>query len=337
VALMLRQLRGRLLVGLLIGVVVVAALVIVSDASALARALEDFNWWLLPLVLALALGNYALRFVKWQYYLRLLDVTSLSLRDSMLIFVAGFTMAMTPGKVGELLKAYLVRVRTGAPLARTAPIIAAERITDGCAMLGLAVVGLTTYRHGWPVLLVSAALAACAIALVQREGLMLNVIERLARTRVGRGRGGALQDLYVSTRLLLRPRPFVFATGLGMLSWFGECLALCLVLVGLGLPFSANVLLASTFVFSVAAWVGALSLLPGGLGAAEASVAGLLLLTVKDPLMTAALAGTATLIIRFATLWFGVLLGVLALTRVTRWTASDASLQSAPAARPLTG
>jgi uncharacterized protein (TIRG00374 family) len=333
---MLRQLRGRLLVGLLIGVVVVAAVVLLSDASALGRALEDFNWWLLPLVLALSLANYALRFVKWQYYLRLLGVTSVSRRDSLLIFVAGFTMAMTPGKVGELLKAYLVRVRTGVPLARTAPVIAAERVTDGCAMLGLAMVGVTTYRHGWPVLLVSALLATGAVALVQRESLMLRLIDRLARTRVGRGRGEALHSLYVSTRTLLRPRPFVFATGLGMLSWFGECLALCLVLVGLGLPFSAGLLLASTFVFSVAAWIGALSLLPGGLGAAEASVAGLLLLTVNDPLMSAALAGTATLIIRFATLWFGVLLGVLALGRVTRWTTSDPAVESPPVAHTLT-
>jgi glycosyltransferase 2 family protein len=315
----------------------VAAVVILSDASALKRALEDFNWWLLPLVLALSLGNYALRFVKWQYYLRLLGVTSLPRRDSLLIFVAGFTMAMTPGKVGELLKAYLVRVRTGTPLARTAPIIAAERVTDGCAMLGLAIVGLTTYRHGWPVLLASALLAAGAVALVQRESLMLRLIDRLAQTRLGRGRGEALHTLYVSTRILLRPRPFVFATALGMLSWFGECLALCLVLVGLGLPFSIGLLLASTFVFSVAAWIGALSLLPGGLGAAEASVAGLLLLTVNDPLMNAALAGAATLIIRFATLWFGVLLGVLALSRVTRWTSSEPALGSPPAAHPLTG
>ena len=185
-------------------------------------------------------------------------------------------------------------------------------------------------------LLVSALLAAGAVALVQRESLMLGLIERLARTRIGHGRGETLHSLYISTRILLRPRPFVFATGLGMLSWFGECLALCLVLVGLGLPFSTGLLSASTFVFSVSAWIGALSLLPGGLGAAEASVAGLLLLTVKDPLMTSALAGTATLIIRFATLWFGVLLGVLALSRVTR-TSSGPAFESTPATHPLTG
>jgi uncharacterized protein (TIRG00374 family) len=320
---MLRQLRRRLLISLLIGVIVVALVVAFSDASALGRALEDFNWWLLPMILALSLCNYALRFVKWQYYLRLLDVVTLSRRDSLLIFVAGFTMVMTPGKVGELLKAYLVRTRANVPLARTAPIIAAERVTDGCAMLALAGIGLVAYQHGWPILVASAALAAGALALVQREALMLALLRRVERTRVGRGRGDALVQLYVSTRALLRLRPFAFATALGMLSWFGECLALCVVLLGLGLPFSGSLLLASTFVFATSAWIGGLSMLPGGLGAAEASVAGLLLLTVHDPLMTDALAGTATLIIRCATLWFGVLLGVLALSRVTRWSGAE--------------
>lgn len=334
---LLHQLRRRLLAGVLVGVAVVAAVVALSDASALTRALRDFEWRLLPLVLLLALGNYALRFVKWQYYLRLLGVENLSRADSLLIFVAGFTMAITPGKVGEFLKSYLVRSRTGAPMSRTAPIIAAERVTDGCAMLALSGIGLIAFRHGWPILVGSALLAAGAIVLVQRERLMLRLLERIERTRVGRGRGEALETLYLSTRQLLRPRPFVIATWLGIVSWFGECLALCLVLLGLGLPFSWRLLLACTFVFAASAWIGGLSLLPGGLGVAEASVAGLLLLTVRDPLMTAALAGTATLLIRFATLWFGVLLGVTALSRVSRWPLVEPRADAPPTVQPTAG
>ncbi len=60
-------------------------------------------------------------------------------------------------------------------------------------------------------------------------------------------------------------------------------------------------------------------MLPGGLGAAELSVAGLLLLVIDQPEMTSTLAGAATLLIRFATLWFGVLIGVIGLWRVSTW------------------
>jgi uncharacterized protein (TIRG00374 family) len=316
---MLNQLRRRLLVGVTIGVVVIISLVLISDADTLVRALRDFDWRLLPLVLGLTLLNYALRFVKWQYYLRLLGVTTLSQGDSLLIYVAGFTMVMTPGKVGELLKSYLIRLRTGTPMARTAPTIVAERLTDGIAMLILAGVGLTVFRYGWPVLLFGALFSITALVVVQQEALMHRLLRRVAATRLGRGRASALEELYDSTRTLLRWRPLLVAVGLGVFSWFGECLAFFLVLTGLGMDATWTLLLAAVFVFAISSWVGGASMLPGGLGAAELSVAGLLLVVVDDPAMTATLAATATLLIRFATLWFGVLLGVLALSRVSGW------------------
>lgn len=320
---MIEQLRRRMLLGITIGVVVVVGIIIASDARSLSRAVRDFDWRLLPLILILTVLNYVLRFVKWQYYLRRLDVRGLSRSDSLQIFVAGFTMVMTPGKVGELLKSYLVRLRTGVPMARTAPIIAAERITDGFAMLMLAGVGLLLFRHGWPILLVGALVSVIGLMLVQRESLMRRILGRLARTRVGHGRAESLETLYDSTRSLLQPRPFGIALGIGLVSWFGECVALYLVLVGLGIPADWELLLAATFVFAASTWIGAASMLPGGLGAADLTVAGLLLLTVDDPLMTASLAGTATLLVRFATLWFGVLIGVVGLSRVASWTARD--------------
>jgi glycosyltransferase 2 family protein len=317
--LMLSQLRRRVLVGVTIGVVVMLGLVIIADADALSRAMRDFNWWLIPGVLMLTLLNYVLRFVKWQYFLRVVGVSNLSRRDSALIFVAAFTMVMTPGKVGEFLKSYLVRIRSGASMTRTAPIIFAERFSDGFAMLILAGAGLTVFRYGWQVLIAGAALSVAALIVIQRDRWMLSLLRNIGNTRLGRGRAESLETLYSSTRILLRPRPFGVAISLGVVSWFGECLALYLILVGLGVDGSWNLLLAATFVFAAATWIGGASMLPGGLGAAEASVAGLLLLTVDDPLMTTSLAAAATLLIRFATLWFGVLIGVVALSRVSSW------------------
>jgi glycosyltransferase 2 family protein len=316
---MLAQLRRRMLIGIMIGVIVMLALVVIADAGALSKALREFNWWLLPAVLLLTILNYVLRFVKWQYFLRVLDVTGLTLKDSAMIFVAAFTMVMTPGKVGEFLKSYLVKVRAGVPMTKTAPIIFAERFSDGFAMLILAGVGLTVFRYGWQVLVAGAALSVIALVVIQQERWMHTLLRAMGRNRFGKNRVDALESLYASTRSLLRLRPFSVAISLGVVSWFGECLALYLVLIGLGVPGSWDLLLAATFVFAAATWIGGASMLPGGLGAAEASVAGLLLLTVRDPVMTASLAAAATILIRFATLWFGVLVGVAALSRVSSW------------------
>ena len=320
-----------MMVGILIGVVVVVAIVILSDAGALSRALRDFDWRLLPLVLGLTILNYAMRFIKWQYYLRLLGVATLSRRDSLMIFLAGFTMVMTPGKVGELLKSYLVRERTGVPMTRTAPIIFAERLSDGFALLVLSAIGLTVFRYGWQLLVVGAVLSCLGLFVLQREAWIHAILRRLERTRPGRTRGAAMIELYDSTRVLLRPRPLLTAVGIGVISWLGECVAFFLVLAGLGIPATWSVLLASIFVFAASTWIGGASMLPGGLGAAELTVAGLLLVTIDDPAMTSTLAGTATLLIRFATLWFGVLIGIVALSRVSTWTSTLQTPEPEPA------
>jgi uncharacterized protein (TIRG00374 family) len=90
-------------------------------------------------------------------------------------------------------------------------------------------------------------------------------------------------------------------------SWLGEGIGFYLILRGLGLPASLQLAATAIFILAFATVIGAVSALPGGLGAAEASIAGMLTLLVGiDP----AQATTATVLIRLATLWFGVLLGL---------------------------
>ena len=55
------------------------------------------------------------------------QLTPIVINDNLLDFV------ITPGKAGEWLKSFLVRQRTGTAIATTAPIILAERMTDGQA------------------------------------------------------------------------------------------------------------------------------------------------------------------------------------------------------------
>ena len=64
--------------------------------------------------------------------------------------------------------------------------------------------------------------------------------------------------------------------------------------------------------------VGSASLLPGGIGSAEGTVAAVLDLVAGQPRDVAA---AATLLIRACTLWFGVALGAAALIRLSVWTA----------------
>ncbi len=154
------------------------------------------------------------------------------------IFFAGFSMAVTPGKVGEFLKAYLLRRATGVPVATTVPVILVERLTDGMAMLALAAAGLATVRYGWQLLVVVTLGTAAGVFVLQRRALVLVILSRLEHLPLLSNRAHLLRAFYESTYLLLRPVNLLIATGIGVVSWSGECLAFAIILTGLGLPFS---------------------------------------------------------------------------------------------------
>ena len=109
-----------------------------------------------------------------------------------------------------------------------------------------------------------------------------------------------------SGRALLAPSALIVALGLSVVSWFFECVALGLILEGLGVVLPLR---AATFVYAFASLAGAVSMLPGGLGAAEGSLTALLA-GLGTPLPEAA---AATLLVRCATLWLAVALGVVTL------------------------
>ncbi len=130
-------------------------------------------------------------------------------------------------------------------------------------------------------------------------GARLPVISRFAN---------GLRKLYDSTYELLRFKNLVIGVGLGLISWSSEGVAFFLVLVGLGVPASFELVLLAIFILALSSILGGASTLPGGLGAAEATMAGALVVLVG---LSQEVAATATLLIRFFTLWFGVGLGIL--------------------------
>ena len=317
-----RRLLPRFVAGLVLALAVLTALALFADLRELGDALASFDWWLTVPIVALTLLNYALRFVKWQVYLDRIGVRGIPPRPSALTFLSAFSMSVTPGKIGEIIKAVYVRRLTGTPVSRTAAVIAAERLTDGLAMLGLAAIGLTQFSYGRPLLAIAALLGIGVVVLLRRPTLLGPLVARLGQVPVA-GRAIARSTHHAghfldASNVLYAPRLVVGSVLLGMLSWFSECVALFLVLIGLGQPASWHLLLVATFVLSVSSVFGALSFLPGGLGIAEASITAMLILLITDPAFTRGDAAAATILIRFATLWFSVLLGVGAVAILQR-------------------
>jgi glycosyltransferase 2 family protein len=306
----LQSIWSRIGIGLVLGLLVIVGLLLFADIHAVAHVITVFHWSYVPLILSLTLFNYALRFLKWHYYIHLIGAKTIGWRDSLRIFIGGFPLALSPGKIAEPIKAVWLKHYTDVPVARGIPVVIAERISDGLAVLLLSTLGVIAYPQYWPgfVIVLAGLLAIVIISQIRPLALwMLSLGERLPIvSRFSRH----LHEFYESMYQLFGFKSTFIAVGLGMVSWLGEGIGFYLVLRGLGLPPSIQTASIAVFVLSFSTVIGAASSLPGGLGAAEVSIAGMLTLTLRTP---EAIAASATLLIRFFTLWFGVTLGLVVL------------------------
>jgi uncharacterized protein (TIRG00374 family) len=304
----MKDLRRRLLAGLALGFIVLMVVALLGDVRQVAGRLAGFNWFVAPLALGCTLFNYALRFLKWHFYLRQIGATEISARESARLFVGGFPLAVTPGKVGEVLKAVWLQQKTGIPVTRGVTVVLAERISDGLAVLVLSTLGVIAYPQYAPAFAVALGVLVCFIVVSQIRPLALRLLGWAERIPGVRRFSGGLHELYEGSYALFRPRATLVGVGLGTISWLGEGVGFYLILVGLGVTGGWETLGNAIFILAFATAVGGLSTLPGGLGAAEGTIAGMLTLVMALP---ASVAAAATLLIRFATLWFGVTLGLI--------------------------
>lgn len=289
-----------------------AALGALSDLSQVGNSFATFHYDMLLPVLLWTIFNYVLRWVKWDYYLRKLGFgAGVSRYDSALLFTSGMVMAVTPGKVGEVFKSYLLKRVNNTPVSASAPIVLAERLTDGLAMLLLMAAGLNLYPPARPLFWVLLVVGVLGLAVLQYRPMAERLLDVAARLPLLGRIAPQLRAFYASSFALLSWRLLLVSTVLSIVSWFGECIAFYYVLAGFGVPVSTHLLLVATFVFAASTLFGLVSFLPGGLGVSEASSTALLLLLARP--IAQGTAAAATIVIRFCTLWFGVTLGILAL------------------------
>ncbi|MEW9125111.1 MAG: lysylphosphatidylglycerol synthase transmembrane domain-containing protein [Thermotaleaceae bacterium] len=302
------KLKKSLFISLFIGIVVFAGLSIYSDANSLMDVFSGFDYRYLPFILLLAPLNYFFRFIKWSYYLHLIDA-KVNLKESFYIFISGLCMTVTPGKVGELFKAYLLKDRFGIPLSSTAPLVVGERLTDGISMMILASAGAVAFNYGKGALILVLLGMVIFIGVVQSPNLVHGSLRRLGKIPFFARFGRFMENFYDKTYIIFQLKPLVFSIIIGVISWFFEGLVIYLTVRAMAIPFS---LLASVFVVSFSTIVGAVSMMPGGLFAAEGSIIGLLVMMdlPKD------VAVATTIITRFSTLWLGVGIGLLGLLKI---------------------
>jgi uncharacterized protein (TIRG00374 family) len=285
---------------ILFAVVVYLLMGIYADFGKLASAMKDFRWTFLLVLFALTTTNYLFRFIKWDFFLKRAGV-HLDLKDNLFVFFSGLAMIITPGKIGEIWKGWLIRDINGEELSKTVPVVIVERITDVLGLAILSLFGVLHYKQGIYLILVLLLLFSIFFAAVKSRTTSTWIISKLESKTEKYAEN--IKTMHRTFEATMEPKGLLEMSLLSAFAWFFECLGMYIVILGFNQ--SINITLA-TFIFSFASLAGAVSMIPGGLGVAEATISGLLQFFCSTPAISVGIA----IIVRFGTLWYGAIMGM---------------------------
>jgi uncharacterized protein (TIRG00374 family) len=263
------------------------------------------------IALSLSLVNYSLRFVRWQRFLALLG-HRVHTPESLRIYIGGFGLTILPGKVGESIRSVFLK-QHGVTYPESLAAFFSEQFSNLISMMLLAAIGLWVYPQAQTMVVILAALIVIGL-LVLQQTRWLQALDIFAQNRlparVGKLVGHVIEIVLHSGHCFSLPM-LLYGIALGLVAWGAEGVAFYYIMHVLGSDLSLQTAL---FIYAFSMLVGALSFLPGGLGGTEATMVALLMLNhVAQPQAVA-----ATVLIRLATLWFAVGLGVIALSMPER-------------------
>jgi uncharacterized protein (TIRG00374 family) len=313
----------KIVSAMLLGVLLYGLFIAYTGLNQIAATLDSFRWAAFVLAIFLATLNYLLRFARWEIYLRILSI-DIPRADSFFAFLSGFVLTVTPGKVGEVFKSAILQQTHGIAIARTAPIIIAERLSDLIGVVLLIVVGSAGFTSGLPWAIAGTTVVLMGLALIIWEKpleVLLLFVQR--HPKLGRFEP-KLREAVLSLRLLCNPRTLGPPLVLSVLAWASEGVALWVILRGFA---ATPPLLLSVFFYETASLAGALIPVPGGLGIVEGMLREQLVVLGKVPV---AIATSSMLLVRLATLWWAVLVGFLALAVLRRRHASLRGVVATP-------
>ncbi len=325
----MRKYRNQILLGLGLAFFIYIILILFIDNSGqmsggVSEQLQVFPLWLLVPLAGMQIIAGVFRFCTWQYYLGVIGARDkISIMDSAIIFVTGFTFVVSPGKAAELLKTVLLKFKTGVPIPRSAPIVLAERIVDGLAVIVIMTFTLViapdqlqlgSYKTiSQLIIFTSAIFMVGGLIVVQIKPLAYFVLNNIiTRLPLIKRLHQPLIEFYESSREIFNLRHVLPATLFGLGVYLSTSFGLVLVLYGFGLTIDGTLILQSMFMVGVVSAIGALSFVPNGAGISELSNTAMIVAIIvpAHPEITPAIAAAASLIQGFFHKWFRVVVGL---------------------------
>lgn len=304
----------RMLPGLLISLVLVAAILYFVDLQAMVEAVKSANFGLILFVSAMGLGWLFLRAQVWRTLLR----NRASYRDVFLTLMEGYLLNnFLPFRLGEIGRAFLLSRKSELKFGEILPTIIIERVTDLAftAAIFIAAVPFVVGAEGADriAFIIGGAVVVGLVAmyvLARNRQWALDIFRKMSQRwpSIQRFGGSFLESFLTGLDVLTDGGLAARFFGLMTLNW-GMAIIQYYLLALSFFPQAKPVW--GMFVLGAAAFGGAIPSLPGGVGTLEGAFAGALTLLSGDQSTALAVALTG----RLFNYLYSIVLGMYGLSR----------------------
>ena len=294
-------------INLIISIGIYSIFLIYSDFNTVINNSLTFNFIFIPLILLTIFSSWMFLFLRWIVLLKNSNI-KIPFKDNLLIYLAGFTFSISPAKSGEWIKSIFLKNKFNIDKSTSIPIIFVERFYDVLALIILILFGISFLGFEFlPIVILCVGLLFSILFLIYSKSKFNYFIRFASKFKFLQKFITPLENSHEIIRKSITPKTFLISTSLTIFYRLIEALSVYLVFLGFGIDLISYFEL--TYMYSASIILGSISMIPGGLGVTEGSLASLI--SSQGIAFSSAL--VLVIIIRFFTLWFGVIVGFIAL------------------------
>ncbi len=300
---LINRVRIFVAAGLLISIFVFLVLAWLGGINKVVDTILSSDFYLYGAAFLVVFLGFALRFVKWSYYLKQFKL-KVPLHRSILVYFSLYAMDITPGQIGRMIAAYALSKISDSEIVDVLPVVTMDIFTDS---LGFAVLTLLAalYFNQYLLLVIAADLLLVLPTFIFLiNGWFFhrtkNFMERHTIFKVFSLYG---DEYFAAQSKLSRPKVYAVSLLVTIPSAFlwASALYFTFAAVGVNVPLTQSV-----FVFSTSQLFGMVSAIPGNLGVTDGA---LVALSQSYLHVAVATSYAVAIMARLATLWFGILFG----------------------------
>jgi len=297
---------NRLILILVAAVAIYAIFLFISDYNTISEKMSSFKINFLPHILFFVTVSWIPLFIKWHFLLRNSNI-HVPIKGNVIVFLSGMGLELTPGKFGALIKSQILKTKFNISRTKTAPIVFIEKIYDLigaiiAAIMGIIILGMEPY-------LIAIALLALALIffLVCYRPAFDLFLKLVTKTKFFSKYVENISDSYEIIVKSTNVKAITICILLSIAFWCLISAGTYYVLAGFGIDTIDYLKVIA--IYTTSAFLGAITLIPGGIGVTEGSLVGLLSIQGID----ISLALVVSVMIRLFTFWYSVCVGFFVL------------------------